>query len=194
VDKKIINKMKTLLILLLLFFSNTLFGQNSINEIKDLSVRNRVANIRNSTDSFLAVKVGLSLKEKFAPDFGVTFIVGEFAVNYLLLNRQKIDSSEINNLIQYYYLSDTKIHLKDTVGIYYDDSEMPKIRFAKPIDSLSCIAVKKIYSLNIKRKIEKVIKEKKLTSPFLKISIDEHTLKYFIILKDKVLSHNFYIF
>ncbi len=186
--------MRPLTIIIAFFYTQFAIGQNTISEIKDLKIRERVVQVKSQTDSFLVTKVGIKAYRKMTSDYGVTFIDGEFFMNYLFLNKYySITPTDINNLVQYYLLNDTSINLRDTIGVYYYDDVEKEIRFSTIINFLKAKAIKEIYEKNLSNKINNIIHTENLKKPFLKIAVDQNSLSYLILLKDQDMSHNYWI-
>lgn len=191
--------MKTLLLTILTFLSLFSNGQTSISEIADKKIQQRVILIKSRTDSVLSKVTNKAVFKKFFADFGVTYQVGEFYQNYLFLNRYETDPENIYDLSQYYTINDTLLGVSDTIGIYYFEiknqfaSETSKleVRLKSNDDYLKIKALNYLYLATTQLKLKQLIVNKKLKEPFIKLSVDGKSNTYFVLLKDKKVSHNF---
>ncbi len=81
--------MKILLLNMLFFMCCCSYGQQSMDEILDKSIQQRVLLIRSRTDSLLKKIADQKVFPKFVADFSVTYQRGEFYNNYIFLNETK---------------------------------------------------------------------------------------------------------
>ena len=171
-------------------------GQTSINEITDKNIQHRVLLIRFRTDSLLKKTSNKNVFKLFTADFKVTYQQGEFYRNYLFLNMDERDPNNIYDLTQYYYFSDTALHLNDTIGVYYlelmhwPETYSLEVRFKSNDDYLKVQALNHLYQPATQEKLRQLIKSRKITEPYIKIAVNGKSKTYFVFLKDKDKPHN----
>jgi len=191
--------MKLLLVNILFFLCCSTYGQQSIDEILDKSIQQRVLLIRSRTDSLLKKMADPNVFTKFVADFSVTYQRGEFYNNYIFLNETKIDSTDIYDLTQEYYFNDMKWGISDTIRICYQEfnyqfapeSNSLMVRVKSNKDFLKVKALNSFYSATTQAKLAKLIKEKKIRNPEIRISVDSIGNTYLVLVKDQNRPHLF---
>jgi hypothetical protein len=187
--------MKPLIFILLLFICISSFGQMTVNDIQDKRIKERIKFVKSKTDFFLLNKFSKSVKRKFSFAFtSCGFFIGEMRENYQFLNSNKFEPLDINNLTHNYSFIDTAINLKVDIDTYFEQYKIIEIRFQKISDSLKFISLDKIYNKGFLQKVKRKIAEVKLKQYYIEIDIDEKQKTFNIILKDKLLSHKYFIY
>jgi hypothetical protein len=183
--------MKAILSIILISFCLSSLAQQSISEILDKNIQQRVLLIRSRTDSLLKKLTNQKVFSKFAPNFGVTYLIGKFYNNYKFLNERKPDPEDIYELTQYYYIHDAELGISDTVGVYYSEFKYQfapeanslEVRFESNSDFLKLKALNYLYKPSTQQKLRKLMKEKDIKAPSIKISVDRNSTTYLVLVK-----------
>lgn len=191
--------MKAAFLLILTLFSLFSYGQTNYSEIANKNIRQRVLLIKSRTDSFIQKATRKSVFKRLTPDFGVTYQVGEMYQNYLFLNKYERDPDNIYDLTQYYSIGDKTLGVSDTIGVYYlelsnrfaPETYKLEVRFKSNEDYLKVKALNYLYEAATQEKLKKLIKEKQLKAPFIKIAVDGRSNTCFVLVKDKDKPHSF---
>lgn len=191
--------MKLLILSILISISCCSYGQQSIDEILDKNIQQRVLLIRSRTDSLLKRIADRKVFSKFVADFSVTYQIGEFYNNYLFLNETKPDSTEIYDLTQDYYFKDIKWGISDTIRIYYlehkyqfaPEANSLKVGFESNKDFLKVKALNYFYSASVQAKLIKLMREKNIRKPVIKISVESMGNTFLLLVKDWDKPHYF---
>lgn len=191
--------MKLLLLKMLFFMCCCSYGQQSIEEILDKNIQQRVLLIKSRTDSLLKKIADQKVFSKFVADFSVTYQQGEFYNNYIFLNDTRPDTTDIYDLTQEYYFNDMKWGISDTIRICYQEfkyqfapeSNSLMVRVKSNKDFLKVKALNSFYSATTQAKLAKLIKEKKIRNPEIKISVDSIENTFLLLVKDRDRPHYF---
>lgn len=191
--------MKPFIFIFLISLSICTYGQQSIEEILDKNIQHRVLLIRSRTDSLLKKIADQKVFSKFVADFSVTYQRGEFYNNYIFLNETRPDTTDIYDLTQEYYFHDMKWGISDTISICYQEfmyqfapeSNSLMVRIKSNKDFLKVKALNSFYSATTQAKLAKLIKEKKIRNPEIRISVDSIGNTYLLLVKDRDKPHYF---
>lgn len=186
--------MKAILSTILISFCCYSYGQQSISEILDKNIQQRVLLIKSRTDSLFKKISDRKVFSKFVADFGVIYQIGKFYNNYNFLNERKPDPNDIYDLTQRYYINDTELGISDTIGIYYlelkyqfaPEANSLDVRFESNNDYLKLKALNYFYKTSTQEKLKKLMKEKGIKTPSIKISVDTNGTTYLVLVKDKL--------
>ena len=191
--------MKPFIFIFLNSLSICTYGQQSIEEILDKNIQHRVLLIRSRTDSLLKKMADQKVFSKFVADFSVTYQRGEFYNNYIFLNETRPDTTDIYDLTQEYYFNDTNWGLSDTIRICYREFKYqfaPEansliVRVESNKDFLKVKALNSFYSATTQARLAKLIKEKKIRNPEIRISVDSIENTFLLLVKDRDRPHYF---
>jgi len=187
--------MKSLIFIPLFFTSIWTSGQVTISDIKDKVIQERVMFVKAKTDSFLFSKFSKKIRPDFKFEFtNCRFLAGEMWENYQFLNANKFEPLDINNLTHNYSFFDKLINLKTDIDIYLYQDKSFDIQFQKTTDSLKFLSLDKIYNKGLLQKIKAKIKESRFKQYYTEIEIDNKSKTVNIILKDKILPHEYFIY
>lgn len=166
--------------------------------IESESMKKRIVFVKTKTDNFLLKHSAKLLKNKFTFNFPSCSFGGSGGCqgrpHYPKFTRGEADTNVVE-VINNYFFSDKSIRLNiENIEVYYDDSYgIVNLHFNSIKDSLLTEALRKVYSKGYLEKIKTKIKESKFKNYFTIIEVYEAGQTYNIIVKDKMLSHNFYV-
>jgi hypothetical protein len=197
--------MRIFLFLVLLFIatkskcqiSDRLVKEAFLPYIESATMKKRILFFKAKTDNFLLTHSSKLVKNKFQFSFPSCTFGGSYGCRgrngYPQFTRSREDTNVVDVINNYQFI-DKSIKLEiQNIEVYYDDEHGTKLHFNSCKDSLFAEALKKIYSKGYLVKIMNKVKESGLTNYATIIETFEATQNYTIIVKDRNLSHNWYI-
>ena len=166
----------------------------TLQEIEDKKIVERIKFIKAKTDSFILISFTKKNRTKFQWEFqNCGYFQGEAHYIYQSLNSDKPNPDDLKNLTHNYSFFDREINLKTDLDIYFFECKGIEVRFQTTVDSLRYVALNKIYNHGLFSRIKAKATEVKFRNPYIVIQTDKKAKTVFVILKDKILPHNFFI-